>query len=100
MLKSVLIAVSSAVVVVATGYVSLIALIVATSMQKQKGYLMEQTKEQELFLVYETLLSVLEDCKASKNLARFSTDVEKQVKDFEKDYPEVVSEYYFSNIDP
>ena len=33
MLKSVLIAVSSAVVVVATGYVSLIALIVATSMQ-------------------------------------------------------------------
>ena len=32
MLKSVLIAVSSAVVVVATGYVSLIALIVATSM--------------------------------------------------------------------
>ena len=32
MLKSVLIAVSSAVVVVATGYVALIALIVATSM--------------------------------------------------------------------
>ena len=32
MLKSIIIAVSSAVVVVATGYVSLIALIVATSM--------------------------------------------------------------------
>ena len=32
MLKSILIAVSSAVVVVATGYVSLIALIVVTSM--------------------------------------------------------------------
>ena len=32
MIKSIIIAVSSAVVVVATGYVSLIALIVATSM--------------------------------------------------------------------
>ena len=32
MLKSIVVAVSSAVVVVATGYVSLIALIVATSM--------------------------------------------------------------------
>ena len=59
MLKSVLIAVSSAVVVVATGYVSLIGLIIATSMQKQKGYLMEQTKEQELFLVYETLIALI-----------------------------------------
>ena len=63
--------------------------------------LVVNTKEWErLLVVYETLLSVLEDCKASKNLARFSTDVEKQVKDFEKDYPEVVSEYYFSSIDP
>ena len=35
MLKSIIIAVSSAAVVVATGYVSLIARIVATSMQKQ-----------------------------------------------------------------
>ena len=35
MLKSIMIAVSSAVVVVATGYVSLIALIVATSMQNK-----------------------------------------------------------------
>ena len=97
MLKSVLIAVSSAVVVVATVYVSLIALIVATSMQKQKGYLMEQTKEEELFLAYETLIATLEECKANPVLANYSTDVEKQVKDFEKDYPEIVAEYYFSH---
>ena len=91
-MKSVLIAVSSAVVVVATGYVSLIALIVATSMQKQKGYLMKQTnkEQEELFLVYETLLSALEECKGSQYLAKFSIDVEKQVKDFEDNYPELI----------
>ena len=97
MLKSVIIAVSSAVVVVATGYISLVGLIVATSMQKQKGYLMEQTKEQEFLLVYETLIATLEECKANPVLANYSTDVEKQVKDFEKDYPEIVAEYYFSH---
>ena len=53
MLKSVLIAVSSAVVVVATGYISLVGLIIATSMQQQislKGYFMENTKNWELSL--------------------------------------------------
>ena len=99
MLKSIVVAVSSAVVVVATGYVSLIGLIIATSMQKQKGYLMEQTnkEQEELFLVYETLIATLEECKANPVLANYSTDVEKQVKDFEKDYPEIVAEYYFSH---
>ena len=99
MFKSVLIAVSSAVVVVATGYVSLIALIVATSMQKQKGYLMEQTnkKQKKLFIIYKTLLSILEKCKGSQSLAKFSIDVEKQLKEFEEEYPEVVSEYYFKH---
>ena len=58
---------------------------------------MEQTKEQELFLVYETLIATLEECKANPVLANYSTDVEKQVKDFEKDYPEIVTEYYLSH---
>ena len=60
---------------------------------------MEQTKEEqeELLLVYKTLLSVLEECKGSQYLAKFSIDVEKQVKDFEEDYPEIVSEYHFVN---
>ena len=99
MIKSAIIAVSSAVVVVATGYVSLIGLIIATSMQKQKGYLMEQTnkEQEELFLVYKTLLSVLEECKGSQYLAKFSIDVEKQLEDFEEEYPEIVSEYYFKH---
>ena len=58
---------------------------------------MEQRLEQEFFLVYETLLEVLEECKTNTVLAKFSIDVEKQVKDFEEDYPEVVSEYYFKH---
>ena len=62
-----------------------------------KGVIMEKRLEQEFFLVYETLLNALEECKASQLLARFSTEVEKQVKDFEEDYPEVVSEYYFKH---
>lgn len=62
-----------------------------------KGVLMEQRLEQEFFLVYETLLATLEECKASPVLASYSIDVEKQVKDFEEDYPEVVSEYYFKH---
>ena len=62
-----------------------------------KGVLMEQRLEQEFFLVYETLLATLEECKASPVLASYSIDVEKQVKDFEEEYPEIVSEYYFKH---
>ena len=97
MMKSVIIAVSSAVVVVATGYASLIGLIVVTSMQQIKVVIMEQTKEDEFLLAYETLLATLEECKASPVLDKFSIDVEKQLKDFEEEYPEVVSEYYFKH---
>ena len=60
-------------------------------------YQLDKRIEQEFFPVYETLLEALEECKTNAVLAKFSIDVEKQVKDFEKDYPEVVSEYYFSH---
>ena len=62
-----------------------------------KEVLMDKRLEQEFFLVYETLLSALEECKDSPNLAKFSTDIEKQVKDFEEEYPEIVSEYYLKH---
>ena len=94
MLKSVVIAVSSAVVVVATGYVSLIALIVATSMQKQKGYLMEQTKEDELLLAYETLLATLKECKTSSKTRSELAIATRELEDFVKEYPELILEYY------
>ena len=60
---------------------------------------MEQTnkEQEELFLVYETLIATLKECKGIQYLAKLSIDVEKQVKDFEKDYPEIVAEYYFSH---
>ena len=62
-----------------------------------KGVIMDKRLEQEFFLVYETLLATLEECKTNAMLAKFSIDVEKQVKDFEEDYPEVVSEYYLKH---
>ena len=60
---------------------------------------MKQTnkEQEELLLVYETLIATLEECKASQLLERFSIDVEKQIKDFEEAYPEIVSEYHFVN---
>ena len=54
-------------------------------------------QEEQLFLIYKTLLSVLKECKGSQYLAKFSIDVEKQLKDFEEEYPEIVSEYHFKN---
>ena len=62
-----------------------------------KEVLMDKRLEQEFFLAYETLLATLEECKASKLLAKFSIDVEKQLKEFEEEYPEVVSEYYLKH---
>ena len=62
-----------------------------------KGVLMDKRLEQEFFLVYETLLSALEKCKDSPNLAKFSTDIKKQLKYFEEEYPEIVSEYYLKH---
>ena len=60
-------------------------------------YQLDKRIEQEFFLVYETLLEALEECKTNSVLAKFSIDVEKQVKDFEEEYPEVVSEYYLKH---
>ena len=58
---------------------------------------MDKRLEQKFFMVYETLLGVLEECKTNSVLAKFSIDVEKQLKEFEEEYPEVVSEYYFNH---
>ena len=52
---------------------------------------MEQTKEQEFILAYETLLATLEECKTSSEL-EIAT---KKVQDFEEAYPEIVLEYYY-----
>ena len=52
---------------------------------------MEQTKEEELFLAYETLLATLEECKTSSEL-EIAT---KKVQDFEENYPELIEEYYY-----
>lgn len=52
---------------------------------------MEQTKEQEFLLAYETLLATLEECKTRSEL-KIAT---KKVEDFEREYPELILEYYY-----
>ena len=61
--------------------------------------LIKNNKEQEmLFVVYENLLAAnLEGNKADSVMTRFFISVEEQLKNFEEEYPEVVSEYYFKH---
>ena len=61
--------------------------------------LMKHTEEQELlFLVYANLLEAnLKGSRSDSIMARFFISVEKQLKDFEEAYPEVVSEYYLKH---
>ena len=54
---------------------------------------MENTKNWELSLVYENLLSALEKSNPDSIMAEFFIPVEKQLEDFENEYPEIVSEY-------
>ena len=51
---------------------------------------MEQTKEDEFLLAYETLLATLKECKTRSELAIATRELE----DFVKEYPELILEYY------
>ena len=57
------------------------------------------TKERELLLVvYTNLLEAnLKVNKTDSVMARFFISTEEQLKEFEEEYPEVVSEYYFKH---
>ena len=61
--------------------------------------LVKSTKEQELLLVvYANLLEAnLKGNKTGSVMARFFISTEEQLKNFEEEYPEVVSEYYFKH---
>ena len=54
---------------------------------------MENTKNWELSLVYENLLSALEKSNPDSIMARFFIGVEEQIENFKEGYPEIVSEY-------
>ena len=58
---------------------------------------MENTKNWELSLVYENLLSALEKSNPDSIMARFFISVEEQIENFKEAYTEVVSEYYFKH---
>ena len=54
---------------------------------------MENTKNWELSLVYENLLSALEKSNPDSIMSRFFIGVEEQIENFKEAYPEIVSEY-------
>ena len=59
----------------------------------------KNNKEQELLLVvYENLLEALEKSKTktdSSIRAKFFIDIESQIRNFEKEHPEFIFEYYY-----
>ena len=61
--------------------------------------LVVNTKEWErLLVVYANLLEAnLKGNKTDSVMARFFISTEEQLKNFEEEYPEVVSEYYFKH---
>ena len=54
-------------------------------------------KQEMLFMVYENLLESLKEKRTDSIMARFFIPIEKQLEDFEEQYPEIVSEYYFKH---
>ena len=61
-------------------------------------YQLDKRLEQEFFLVYENLLEAkLKGNKTDSVMARFFISVEEQLKNFEEEYPEVVTEYYLKH---
>ena len=54
-------------------------------------------KQEMLFMVYENLLESLKEKRTDSIMARFFIPIEKQLEDFEEQYPEVVTEYYLKH---
>ena len=54
-------------------------------------------KQEMLFMVYENLLESLKEKRTDSIMARFFIPIEKQLEDFEEEYPEIVAEYYLKH---
>lgn len=54
------------------------------------------TPEQEYYLVYEHLLSNLREVEADESLSAYVASAQRDVEQFEENYPEIVSEYMFN----
>ena len=53
------------------------------------------TKEEEMFLTYETLLLAYREISNDPALEMFVEDAYRDLMEFEENYPEIVSEYQF-----
>ena len=55
-------------------------------------------KEQEMFLVYETLLSAYQEVSNNPSLAQFIESASVDLQEFQENYPEIVEEYKYNNL--
>ena len=53
------------------------------------------TAEQEYYLVYEHLLSNLREIEADESLSAYIASAQRDLEQFQENYPEIVSEYSF-----
>ena len=64
---------------------------------EELGYELELAQEQEMFLEYELLLDNLREIEADENLSDFIASAQRDLEQFQENYPEIVSEYSFKN---
>ena len=55
------------------------------------------TEEQEYYLEYEQLLDNLREIESDEALSKFLNLAQRDVEEFQENYPEIVSEYGFRN---
>ena len=55
------------------------------------------TEEQEYYLEYEQLLDNLREIESDEALSEFLNLAQRDVEEFQENYPEIVSEYGFRN---
>ena len=64
---------------------------------EELNFELKLTEEQEHFLVYEHLLANLREIEADESLSEFISSAQRDVEEFQENYPEIVSEYGFRN---
>ena len=64
---------------------------------EELGYELELAQEQEMFLEYELLLDNLREIESDENLSEFISSAQRDLEQFQENYPEIVSEYSFKN---
>lgn len=64
---------------------------------EELNFELELTDEQKHLLVYKHLLDSLREIESDESLSEFISSAQRDVEEFQENYPEIVSEYGFRN---